>query len=87
MRSFQTRQLDLGSNNISNLSEFRHLQLNTLEQLSLASNQVRIEGVVFFSSQHSCSILAAKHRRTDAFETIEPTSSSLSQGQPIDVIQ
>ncbi|CAF5150939.1 unnamed protein product, partial [Rotaria sp. Silwood1] len=34
-----TRQLDLGSNNISNLYEFRNLQLNNLEQLSLASNQ------------------------------------------------
>ncbi|CAF0843293.1 unnamed protein product [Rotaria sordida] len=36
-----TRQLDLGSNNISNLYEFRNLQLNNLEQLSLASNQLR----------------------------------------------
>jgi len=40
MLFFQTRQLDLGSNNISNLYEFRNLQLNNLEQLSLASNQV-----------------------------------------------
>ncbi|CAF0983370.1 unnamed protein product [Rotaria sp. Silwood1] len=36
-----TRQLDLGSNNISNLYEFRNLQLNNLEQLSLASNQLK----------------------------------------------
>ncbi|CAF2979145.1 unnamed protein product [Rotaria sp. Silwood2] len=37
----ETRQLDLGSNNISNLYEFRNLQLNNLEQLSLASNQLK----------------------------------------------
>jgi hypothetical protein len=36
-----TRQLDLGSNNISNLYEFRNLQLNNLELLSLASNQLK----------------------------------------------
>ncbi|CAF1369398.1 unnamed protein product [Adineta steineri] len=36
-----TRQLDLGSNNISNLYEFRNLNLNNLEQLSLASNQLK----------------------------------------------
>ncbi|CAF1624319.1 unnamed protein product [Adineta ricciae] len=36
-----TRQLDLGSNNISNLYEFRNLQLSDLVQLSLASNQLR----------------------------------------------
>ncbi|CAF4438477.1 unnamed protein product, partial [Adineta steineri] len=35
------RQLDLGSNNISNLYEFRNLNLNNLEQLSLASNQLK----------------------------------------------
>jgi hypothetical protein len=38
---FQTRQLDLGSNNISNLYEFRNLCLNNLEILSVASNQVK----------------------------------------------
>ncbi|CAF2033580.1 unnamed protein product [Rotaria magnacalcarata] len=36
-----TRQLDLGSNNISNLYEFRKLNLIHLEQLSLASNQLK----------------------------------------------
>ncbi|UJR20686.1 hypothetical protein I4U23_023808 [Adineta vaga] len=36
-----TRQLDMGSNNISNLYEFRNLNLATLEQLSLASNQLK----------------------------------------------
>jgi len=37
---FQTRQLDLGSNNIMNLHEFRNLHLNNLVQISFASNQV-----------------------------------------------
>ena len=44
---FQTRQLDLGSNNISNLHEFGELQLPNLGVLSLASNQVES----IFSSQ------------------------------------
>ncbi|CAF0839800.1 unnamed protein product [Rotaria sordida] len=36
-----TRQLDLGSNNIMNLYEFRNLHLNNLVQLSFASNQLK----------------------------------------------
>ncbi|CAF3919959.1 unnamed protein product [Rotaria sp. Silwood2] len=35
------RQLDLGSNNIMNLYEFRNLHLNNLVQLSFASNQLK----------------------------------------------
>ncbi|CAF4978260.1 unnamed protein product [Rotaria sp. Silwood1] len=38
-----TRQLDLGSNNIMNLYEFRNLHLNNLVQLSFASNQDDID--------------------------------------------
>ncbi|UJR28966.1 hypothetical protein I4U23_010183 [Adineta vaga] len=36
-----TRQLDLGSNNIVNLHEFRNLRLNDLVLLSIASNQLK----------------------------------------------
>lgn len=36
-----TRQMDLGSNNITNLHEFGELQLPNLGMLSLASNQLR----------------------------------------------
>jgi len=38
---YMTRLLDLGSNNIINLYEFRNLQLNDLFQISFASNQLK----------------------------------------------